>query len=134
LFWIFPFANNNEHADDGNKNPHDPKKKTACYRSDIVEESEGDDKIGNKEKHEPGQPCPKNSCHYHSFFLKSFTSLSNQPFDFPQAKAWGLPRVDTERRFHLRPKGRSLVPSKYQYNIQPLKNKPWKWNASEAVR
>jgi len=41
----------------------------------------------------------------------------NQPFGFPQAKAWGLLRVDTERRFHLRPEGPSLAPSKYQWPL-----------------
>jgi hypothetical protein len=40
----------------------------------------------------------------------------NQPFDYPRSKARGLLRVDTERRFILRPEGRGLVPSKYQEN------------------
>jgi hypothetical protein len=53
-------------------------------------------------------------------------SLQNQPFDFPQAKPWGLPstrtqaeglRVDAERRLHLHPKGRGLAPSKYQITL-----------------
>jgi hypothetical protein len=43
--------------------------------------------------------------------------LKNQPFDFPQANAWGLLRVDTERRFQLRPKWRSLAQSKYQKGV-----------------
>jgi len=43
--------------------------------------------------------------------------LKNQPFDFPQADACGLLRVDTERRFKLRPKGWSLAQPKYQKGV-----------------
>ena len=54
LFWISPFTDNNEHADQRNDYPHHPKKETACYQFDLAEKVEGDDKIGNKEKHKPG--------------------------------------------------------------------------------
>jgi hypothetical protein len=43
-----------------------------------------------------------------------FCQPKNQPFDIPRSKARGLLRVDTERRFSPRPKGRGLAPSKYQ--------------------
>jgi hypothetical protein len=54
LFWILPFIDDNEHADNGNENPHDPKKETAGYPFDIVEETEGYDKINNEKKQKPG--------------------------------------------------------------------------------
>jgi hypothetical protein len=72
--------------------------------------------------------------HLIGFNMMERNHLKNQPFDSPQANAWGLPstrdfgelsratqaeglRVDTERRFQLCPKWRSLAQSKYQRGV-----------------
>jgi hypothetical protein len=54
LFRISPFTDDNEHADKGNDYPYDPKKETTCHPLDIAEEVEGNDKVRNEKKHEPG--------------------------------------------------------------------------------
>jgi hypothetical protein len=51
------------------------------------------------------------------FNMMERNQLKNQPFDFPQANAWGLLRVDTEGCSQLRSKWRSLAQPKYQKGV-----------------
>jgi ribosomal protein S18 acetylase RimI-like enzyme len=93
-----------------------------------------------KDVRERELPCSRFSVllQYNPRRIKSSTALvgeKNQPFDYPRSKARGLSlglrlrraqssrsgrrlRVDTERHFQPRPKGRGLGPSKYQ-NAKP---------------